>query len=151
MRTKVTKILSLLLGAAMLLSLSACGGGDKGRKTMAAAAVKAAQDALPDESLYSNGFLVFTAGEGKNTYVMMGFCYGKDGQTQEETAIGLFDGENLREFALSEQNPDEYAALLEAMPVNNKEEYAKSDLIEKVCKDSGIGTHDQAKKDLGIS
>lgn len=151
MKTKLTKILSLVLGAAMLLSLSACGGGDNGQKTMAAAAVKAAQEALPDESLYSSGFLVFTPGEGKNTYIMMGFCYEKDGQTQEETALGLFDGEDLSDFALSEQNPDEYAALLETMPVNNSEEYAKSDLIEEICKDSGIGTHDQAKKDLGIS
>lgn len=48
MKTKFTKIFSMILGAALLLSLFACGGDDS-QKVMANAVVKAAQEALTDE------------------------------------------------------------------------------------------------------
>lgn len=141
----------MVLGAALLLSLCACGGND-GQKAMAGAVAKAAQEALTDvDSLYSDNFLVFTPGENKTTYVMMGLYYMKDGQTQDDTALGLFDGDNMTDFALKTLNPEDYDALVDAMPKDNTEEIAKSGLIEEVCKDSGIGTYDQAKKDLGVS
>lgn len=151
MKTKLRKLTCGLLIGAALLSLSACGGGDSAQKTMAGAMAAAAQEALTDvDKLYSNGYLVFTPGEDSATYVMMGFYYAQEGEARENTALGLFQGEELTSFALKGVDGDAYDTLLEAMPKENTEKYAKSSLIEQVCKDSGLGTADQAKTDLGI-
>ena len=94
--------------------------------------------------------LVFTPGEDEQTYVMIGLCYMKDGAVQEETALGIFNGDSMDEFALKEVDSEEYGKMLDTMPVNNKEKYASKSLVEEVCKDNNLGTYEQAQKDLGI-
>lgn len=144
------KLFASVLAAVLALSLTACGGGDQQQKSMANAVVKASQEALKDETLYYNNLLVFTPGEDEQTYVMMGLCYMKDGAVQEDTALGIFNGDSMDEFALKEVDSEEYDELLDTMPVNNKEKYASKGLVEEVCKDSGLETYEQAQKDLGI-
>ena len=74
----------------------------------------------------------------------------KDGAVQEETALGIFNGDSMDEFALKEVDSEEYGKMLDTMPVNNKEKYASKSLVEEVCKDNNLGTYEQAQKDLGI-
>lgn len=144
------KLLASVLAVVLALSLAACGGNDKQQKNMANAIVKASQEALKDETLYYNNLLVFTPGEDKQTYVMIGLCYMKDGAVQEDTALGIFSGDSMDEFALKEVDSEEYGKLLDTMPVNNKEKYASKSLVEEVCTDNDLGTYEQAQKDLGI-
>lgn len=144
------RIFCLVLAAAMLLTLTACGDGNK--KDMADAVAKAAVEALEDkETVYGSCFLIFTPSEDKkSTYVMTIFYYRENETTVEDCAIGVFSGGSMTDFALREVNSDEYYTLLDAMPVNNTEKFAKQSLIDEVCKNNGIATYAQAKTDLGI-